>query len=221
VAGDAERHVPDGSHEAAAIERIVFFSDAVMAIAITLLAIDLRLPIVAGATDQSFMEQLVGLAPKYLAFVISFAVIGVYWIAHHRMFRFVVAWDGGLLALNLLYLFFVVQLPFVASALGNYASLPSATAVYALGLSLMGFSSLLLWVYALRRHLVVPNMSPQFKRYVALRAGAVATVFIASVPLAFISPLVAQGSWLAISATLFAFRRRFAPVAPAPAERAS
>jgi uncharacterized membrane protein len=182
-----------------------------MAIAITLLAIDLRMPNLSGADNASFLAQLADLVPRYFAFVISFGVIGVYWISHHRMFRFVTDWDGGLLALNLLFLFFVVQLPLVASILGNYGNLSAATAVYAIGLSLMGFSALLLWTYAVRRRLVVPGMTPQFARYVALRAGAVATVFFLSVPLAFVSPLTAQASWLALTAVLFLFRRRFAP----------
>ena len=212
VAGAEQSHVagePLIGNEALAMERIVFFSDAVMAIAITLLAIDLRVPNNAAADDRAFNQLLVDLIPRYFSFAISFAVIAVYWIAHHRMFRFIVRWDGGLLALNLLFLFFVVQLPLLNSILGSYGNVSAATAIYALGLSLMGFASAGLWAYAVRRHLVVPNLSRAFTRYVSTRALAVAIVFAISIPLAFISPMLAELSWLAVSVALLFLRRAF------------
>ena len=208
--GDRSDEHPLGSNEPLALERIVFFSDAVMAIAITLLAIDLRLPDVSGVDSAAYMRMLVDLVPRYFAFAMSFAVIGVYWAAHHRMFRSVVRWDRGLMALNLLFLFFVVQLPFVSASLGDYGDLPVATAVYAVLLSLMGFSSYALWMHCVRRRLVSEEVTPAFARYVALRAVAVAVVFAISVPLAFISPLLAEMSWLATTGVLFVISR-FAP----------
>jgi TMEM175 potassium channel family protein len=205
--GDRLDPEPLGSNEPLALERIVFFSDAVMAIAITLLAIDLRLPAAGGIDTDTFVRQLIDMIPRYFAFAISFAVIGVYWVAHHRMFRFVVSWDRGLIMRNLLFLFFVVQLPFASSMLGGYGNVPLATAVYAVLLSLMGFASYALWMYGVRRRLVNDAVTPAFARYVALRALAVAIVFAVSVPIAFVSPLLAELSWLAISALLLVIRR--------------
>jgi uncharacterized membrane protein len=136
-------------------------------------------------------------------------VIAVYWIAHHRMFRFIVRWDGGLLGLNLVFLFFVVQLPLLASIQGTYGNLSSATAVYGSGLALMGFASAGLWIYATRRRLLMPDLTPEFERYVAVRALAVAFVFAVSVPLAFISPGLAELSWLGVWLVLALVRRWF------------
>ena len=196
------------ANEPLALERIVFFSDAVIAIAITLLTIDLRLPDISGATDATFLQALANLFPEYFAFFISFAVIAIYWIAHHRMFRFIVDWDGGLVGINLVFLFFVVQQPLLASILGSYGNLSSATAVYAIGLSLMGFSSVLLWIYAVQRRLVSPDMSPSLIRYVGVRSAGAAVVFAVSAPLAFVSPQLAQVSWLAAAIISFTFRRQ-------------
>ena len=210
--GGERSHEPEEAqlaNEPLALERIVFFSDAVIAIAITLLAIYLRLPNISGATEATFEQALGNLLPQYFAFAISFGVIAIYWVAHHRMFRFIVDWDGGLLALNLLFLFFVVQQPLLASLLGSYGNLSAATAVYAGGLSLMGFSSVVLWVYAVRRHLVTPNLSPGLIRYVGIRAAGAAVVFAVSVPLAFISPVLAEISWTAVAVVSFVFRRRY------------
>jgi uncharacterized membrane protein len=186
-----------GSEQAAlALERVLFFSDAVIAIAITLLAIDLRLPETGGSTDRELLHQLRDLAPDFVAFFISFAVIGVYWVAHHRMFRYIDGFDYGLLLLNLLFLLFVALLPFLTALLGRHGHLSSATAIYATGLSAMGFCSSRLWVHAVRRRLVTPAVTPEFARYLKWRGLLVPIVFLASVPIAFISPGVAQLSWI-------------------------
>ena len=197
----------DEGNDTLALERIAFFSDAVIAIALTLLAIDLRLPDVKGVDDAAFMRMLADLGPRYFAFVISFAVVALYWSAHHRMYRFIVRWDGGLLAVNMVFLFFVVQQPLLASMLGSYGNLASATAVYAIGLAALGFSSLGLWIYALRRHLVSSTMPQSFIRYTGIRSGGVAIAFALSALLALVSPLLAQVSWLVITVLSFTLRR--------------
>ena len=196
---------------ALALERIVFFSDAVMAIAITLLAIDLRLPEAPKLKEQGLIDLLWDLAPHYGAFVASFTVIGIYWVAHHRMFRFIVAFDGGLVFLNLVFLFFVVQLPFLAAMLGDHGHLAASTAIYALGLAAMGFSSSALWAYAARRKLIVDDLPAGAVRTLVLRGLMVPIVFLASIPLAFVAPSLAQLSWLAIFPAERILSRRLAP----------
>ena len=184
----------DAASDSLALERIVFFSDAVIAIAITLLAIGLTVPNVAGATDADFVALIANIAPHYVAFAFSFAVIAIYWLAHHRMFRFIARWDGGLLLLNLLFLFFVVQVPLLSALLGSYGYLSSATAVYAGGLCLMGLSSASLWIYSVRRGLVRDVASPGLVRFLTVRGLAAPVVFAISIPLAFVSPQLAQVS---------------------------
>src|SRR3954463_14717196 len=90
---DAMRAAPPHPSNSLGLERLVFFSDAVIAIGITLLAIDLRLPHTPGLTNHGLLGLLRDMVPRFVAFVISFAVIGVYWAAHHRMFRFIAAFD--------------------------------------------------------------------------------------------------------------------------------
>jgi uncharacterized membrane protein len=190
---------PSGNNaDAPAIERIVFFSDAVIAIAITLLALGLHVPNLAGATDASFLDALGAQLPNFTAFCLSFVVIGIYWMSHNRAFRFIVRWDYGLLAVNLLFLFFVVLLPFLTTILGGYGNLPSAASVYALGLAAMGFASCGLWAYAVRRRLVSEAVTPVLARHLLLRWFVVPVVFLASVPLAFVAPVLAQATWLLV-----------------------
>jgi uncharacterized membrane protein len=101
--------------DVAAAERLTFFSDAVVAIAITLLAIDLPVP--SGATAADFLASLGEGWFEYLAFLISFAVIASHWQAHHRVFRYVRRADSPLVGLNLFWLLMVVVTPFLTRIL--------------------------------------------------------------------------------------------------------
>ncbi len=101
--------------DVAAAERLTFFSDAVVAIAITLLAIELPVP--SGATTAEFLASLREGWFEYLAFFISFAVIANHWAAHHRVFRYVWRADPPVVGLNLFWLLLVVLTPFLTRIL--------------------------------------------------------------------------------------------------------
>jgi uncharacterized membrane protein len=98
--------------------RILTFSDGVFAIAILLLLIDIRLP--AGTSTADLGAVLRSLWPDYLAFFISFVVIGLYWTAHVRVFREIVRYNWGLVWLNLLYLLVIVIIPFSTSVFSTH-----------------------------------------------------------------------------------------------------
>ena len=87
--------------------RMVLFSDAVFAIAITLLVIEIKIPELHGGhiNDKALLVELKHLIPKFLGFIISFMLIGIYWTVHHRMFGYVTNYTPKLLRLNLLFLF--------------------------------------------------------------------------------------------------------------------
>jgi uncharacterized membrane protein len=101
--------------DVAAAERLTFFSDAVVAIAITLLAIELPVP--SGATTTEFLASLREGWFEYLAFFISFAVIANHWAAHHRVYRYVRRADPPVVGLNLFWLLLVVLTPFLTRIL--------------------------------------------------------------------------------------------------------
>jgi uncharacterized membrane protein len=101
--------------DVAAAERMTFFSDAVVAIAITLLAIELPVP--SGATPTEFLASLREGWFEYLAFFISFVVIANHWAAHHRVFRYVRRADPPVVGLNLFWLLLVVLTPFLTRIL--------------------------------------------------------------------------------------------------------
>ena len=102
-------------------ERAEAFSDGVMAIAITLLILDIKVPHPPGATSTNLLEELLRLWPSYFALVLSFVMIGIYWANHHYVFKLFKKTDHGLNLLNLLFLLCISFLPFPTDVLGNYA----------------------------------------------------------------------------------------------------
>jgi uncharacterized membrane protein len=174
--------------------RIVAFSDGVFAIAITLLVLNLSVPEHLHGDDLNSVlwEQRQDL----LAYVISFAVIGRFWIVHHRFFSSVIGFDGRLLSLNLFYLGWIALFPFSAQVFGDHAGDTAAIVVYAVNLAGIALVGMLMAADARRAGLA--RMSPQEAREGQRRALIVAIVFLASIPVALVNPDIAPLFWLAL-----------------------
>src|SRR5437660_9370808 len=108
------RHQRSGKPE---MDRLMFFSDGVFAIAITLLVLQITVPI-PGLSEHQLGDALRHLGPKYFGFVLSFLVIGRYWMAHHRVFEYIKRFDMPLVWLNLAFLLLIAFLPFPTAVLG-------------------------------------------------------------------------------------------------------
>ncbi len=173
--------------------RIVAFSDGVFAIAITLLVLGLSID--PGLTsDKAVWNALGDQRENLMAFAISFAVIGRFWIVHHRFFGEVRAFDGRLLWLNLLYLCSIVLIPFSSKVLGEYGSDTAGVVVYAINLSatvLIG-----LWMTADAQLAGLTTTDAAARRVGWITSLYVAGVFLLSIPVALLAPNVAQLMWL-------------------------
>lgn len=102
------------------IERIAFFSDAVFAIAITLMAIEIHPPHVnRGDTEAVVWEKFKELLPQFLGLLVSFWLIGSVWLRHHQLFKYVDNFDIGFMAINLWLLFTIILYPFSTAFLFN------------------------------------------------------------------------------------------------------
>lgn len=142
------------------LDRILFFSDAVMAIAITLLVLDLRVPEMArGAASSKLAPALLELWRNYLGYLLSFVIIGNYWLSHHRLFRPIRRYDDRLVLWNLLFLFFTALLPFSTRLIGLYPGTRTAVLVYSLNVLPLAVIS-----YAMTRHAYLGNrlVDPSF-----------------------------------------------------------
>ena len=150
----------DWGDEGTNTERIVFFSDAVFAIAITLLALEIKIPEVAHYTGAwQHLASLLELWPRVLNFLISFVVIGTYWTAHHRIFTYIHRYDRRLVWLNLLFLLCIACMPIITALLGATAPDMVSVGIYAAVLALTGLAQWALWHHATSHHrLVAPDL---------------------------------------------------------------
>jgi uncharacterized membrane protein len=180
------------------LERIIFFSDAVFAIAITLLVLDIKAPVIPTKLVAAKLgPALLGLESSYLSYVISFLVIGAFWAAHHRIFRYITGYDGRLIAVNTLLLMCVAFLPFPTAVLGGYGDTHIAVVLFASVLAAGSFFLLLIWSYACwGRRLVSPHIDPKLVRAHTIRAVAGVLLFLLSIPAAFVSIPLAELCWL-------------------------
>jgi uncharacterized membrane protein len=165
--------------------RIEAFSDGVFAIAITLLVLDLNLP--PDTTDQNLAESLGSLWDDYFSFGLSFAIIGMYWISHHGLFRRISRFDVTLLWLNLLVLASVVSIPFPTRVISDYGGESIAIALYAGTLAVTGFSTVAVFWYAHRKKLLVREVTEADYRDSIVHMLVPTLVFTITVPLAFVT----------------------------------
>ncbi|MBK8986459.1 MAG: DUF1211 domain-containing protein [Chloroflexi bacterium] len=189
------------------MERVVLFSDTVFAIAITLLALDIRLPVaVAHLTNQQLMTNLLAIWPKYLSFVISFLVIGNLGIAHHRRFSLITRYDNRLLLLNLLVLMSIAFIPFPTSVISENGN-RTATIFYALSITMTGLLSALLWWYASwENRLIDETMGKDVAHRSLLAILTTPAVFLLSIGLTFINPDLGKFSWILTAPAILMLR---------------
>lgn len=155
-----------------AAERLTFFSDAVVAIAMTLLALDLPVP--KGDTGAEFWHSVVVQRDDYLAFVISFLVIGAHWRSHHRIFRYVTDANKRLITWNLAWLLMLVITPFATRVIAADGAFQARFTLYAVVQILAGVSYQLMLIEIRRNDLYRENTPPGIfaaARYRSLTIG--------------------------------------------------
>ncbi len=148
-------------------QRIEAFSDGVFAIAITLLILEIKVPHLHGDEAGQLGGALLRLWPSYVAYLLSFVMIGIYWANHHYIFRFYRRTNHLFNLLNAFFLMCIAFLPFPTAVLAEYIADPQAghTAIrfYALGLLLPAVGWFAIWLYASTGYrLIDPRLSPSF-----------------------------------------------------------
>ena len=195
-------------------DRVLFFSDAIFAIAITLLVLDIRVP----GFMRNPTKEIVLARNNILSFAISFVVIGVFWMGHHSISRYISAFDRRLIALNLLFLGLLAFLPFPTGLLFEHTSGPSPwapTVFYAGCIAAAGLAELAIWMYASSNHLLTDRTPPVLRRSVTLRLLVAPIVFLLSIPIAFYSTNLATYFWLLIAVANWLLNRLAARTEPA------
>ena len=155
-----QRAMLERAHDPA---RVLALSDGVFAIIVTLLVLEVRVPELSQG--HSLNQALAELRPSLTAFVISFILAGMYWVAHRDLFALIRRTDRGLVWLNILYLLPLCLLPFGAGLLGRYEHEPVALRIYGLLLVLIAFMRVVIWLYATNRpHLLWQPLDQRQRR---------------------------------------------------------
>ncbi len=180
------------------LDRLIFFSDAVFAIVMTLLILDIRVPDVpADAAAHEVPGLVFELWPKFFSYVLSFFVIGLYWIGHHQTFRYVRSYDRTLLWLNLVFLLSISFIPFPTDLLGEYGELRFAVIFYAASLGLARLLLALVWWYVVSGPIrTSDDLNRGLANYHFWRSLAIPAIFFLSIGIAFFSPSAAIASWV-------------------------
>lgn len=198
---------PEVRDDSIGMERIIFFSDAVIAIAITLLVIDIKVPELGrGQTDAAITQAVFSLWPKVLSFLLSFWVIAVYWVAHHRSFRWIQRYDSRLIFLNLLFLLFIAWVPVPTALLYTYPSHTLVVSIYAGSMAAIGLSKFWLWRYAVSKRLTVSDLTPADVHVIDRNMLAAPLVFLLSIGVALFNADLAMYSWVVLAPITYLLR---------------
>jgi uncharacterized membrane protein len=175
-------------------QRLEAFSDGVFAIVITLLILDIRIPVVPSA---DLGPALVRILPQVLTYILSFFIVGLYWHLHHQVAAQVKLIDGAFIWLNLVWLLFVSMLPFPTALLGRYPLQPIPLTVYGINLILVNVTGFVILVY-FQRHpeLRFTPMSRAELRAVAPIYVIVNTLYAVAIVSAWFFPWLSYGIYI-------------------------
>ncbi|MGO8946267.1 MAG: TMEM175 family protein [Ktedonobacterales bacterium] len=183
------------------VSRLVAFSDGVFAFAMTLLIINI-LPYANLGKRLSEASILHMLLPpstfltSVLSFALSFYIIGLTWQSHRWLFRYVVKLDATMFFLDLTLLLCIAFLPFPTDLLGQYLS-PLTAALFGGTLAILRLLQVLMWWNASSHHrLIRPALPQRTIEFVGWRIFLPLPIYVLSIGLAFINPLLAIAAWL-------------------------
>jgi uncharacterized membrane protein len=163
------------------LERMILFSDAVFAIAITLLIIEIKVPELHDYTDKTInsllTHALAEKATEFIGFIVSFVVIGQFWTQHHKLFGLVQNYDNKLIWLNMHMLLWIVIVPFSNALNFKYGTDP-VWMWYSFNMFMIGLSLFSLWNYICKPGKKLSHIANDPLRARAARVRSIVVAFI-------------------------------------------
>ncbi len=191
-------------------DRVAFFSDAIYAIAVTLIVVGIGAPVIRDTTSsKDFLDALWDKNPEIISFVVSFAVLGGFWTQHHEFFSRLTAIDARLRGWNLVYLGFVAFLPYPTLLLGQYVDNAAAVSFYAISIAGISTMETVLMLHAHRAGLNRDPMPAAVASFATVASLIPVGFFVLSIPIAFVNPIAGMVTW-AVSLPAQAVHNHFA-----------
>jgi len=184
------------------VDRLLALSDGVVAIALTLLVLQLRVPSLPEASANSASALASALArggDQLTAYAISFYVVAQFWLVHHRVFQHLAGQQEGLAWWNFAFLFTITIMPFTSDMLGEYSSNPLAVDIFALNLLLAALATQATAELGRRRGLMTPGSHREARRAGFMRSAGTVLVLAASMGLAWWNADNAKFVWLLLA----------------------
>lgn len=191
------------------LDRINAFSDAVFAVAITLLVLSIRVPHITGARSNANLAHELGKSSGHIkAFALSFVIIAAFWISHHSLFSKLRRIDGAFIWMNMLCLLLVVFMPYPTVILSEYGDIQLAVILYAGTMAAMGLvMAALCWYAAKGNRLVGEDHDHEFTYNFVAAELNLALVFLVSIGISFINPVASMYFWLVLIVSGFFLAR--------------
>ena len=196
------------------VERLLSLSDNVVAFALTLLVLQVKVPPLSQVADHNSAADLAAQhatqVSQLTSYVIAFYIIAQFWLTHHRVFRHMAGHQEGLAWWNFAFLFTITVMPFTASLLGDYPDNPLAIDIFAANLLLAIVATRVTLLFGRRKHLLSADTDAGEMRALLARAAATVLVVASSAGLAWVNPTAAKFCWLLIPVAQWASERRSA-----------
>lgn len=184
--------------------RIEAFSDGVIAIILTILILEIKVPEIHVLTTRGALEALIPILPKLISFVISFVTIAIIWVNHHHFFHPILKSDSSLLWYNNHLLFWLAVIPFATAFIGDYPTLPLVVAIYGfvLFMATVAFSLMCRHVF-FKSELLPPTISLPVRKAEFNHSLAGVLFYGVSVAAAFIHPYISLGIFILVPIYFF------------------
>ncbi len=193
------------------LEHVVSFSDAIFAFAITLMTLFVDIPdLPLNLTQSELLDQLYALYPQFESYVISFAVIAIFWVSYHQVFNYIKGSHITIVYLNLIFLLLITLLSLSTSLIINYDTYQIPYVIYCIIVIMTSLLLALIWWYSTKnKNLVDKNLHPFFIKGILLNLISIPIVFIVSIIISFVNLDIAQYFWLVIAPINIVIRHKY------------
>lgn len=145
------------------LKKLEALSDAIFSFAMTLLVLTVEVPDISihELSNQSLTQSLLKLLPDFYAFILSFFLLAMYWLVHNKSFRNIKKCDGGIVWINIVFLLFIVMVPFSTQLMSEYGNFPVSAFLFNLNLFIIGSLLVAQVFYVIKNKLYVDSLTSQ------------------------------------------------------------
>lgn len=193
------------------VEHVISFSDAIFAFAITLMALSIDIPdLPSNLTQSELLDKLYDLFPQFESYIISFAVIAIFWVSYHQVFNHIKGSHIIMVYLNLLFLLLITLLSLSTSLVINYGGYHIPYIIYSLMVILTSSLLAMIWWHATKDKLLIDKNLHQFYiKGVMINLISIPLVFTVSIIISFVNLDIAEYFWLVIAPLNIAIKQKY------------